>query len=97
MSSGLWLDASQANRFLAADIAAGPNFFNQKPEVLKFVLSNPPDRVTYGDLRVVRTEFEELVQLSLEAGIISRPISYEKYVDESFMQNVESVQITLEK
>jgi len=97
MSSGLWLDASQANRFLAADIAAGPNFFNQKPEVLKFVLSNPPDRVTYGDLRVVRTEFEELVQLSLEAGIISRPIPYEKYVDESFMQNVESVQITLEK
>jgi NitT/TauT family transport system substrate-binding protein len=97
MSSGLWLDASQANRFLAADIAAGPNFFNQKPEVLKFVLSHPPDRVTYGDLRVVRTEFEELVQLSLEAGIISRPIPYEKYVDESFMQNVEAVQITLEK
>jgi NitT/TauT family transport system substrate-binding protein len=97
MASGLWLDAAQANRFLAADIAAGPNFFNQKPEVLKFVLSNPPDRVTYGDLRVVRTEFEELVQLSLEAGIITRPIPYEKYVDESFMQNVESVQITLEK
>ena len=42
-------------------------------------------------------EFEELVQLSLEAGIISRPIPYEKYVDESFMQNVKPVQITLEK
>jgi NitT/TauT family transport system substrate-binding protein len=66
-------------------------------QVLKFVLSNPPDRVTYGDLRVVRTEFEELVQLSLEAGIITRPIPYETYVDESFMQNVEPVQITLEK
>ena len=97
MASGSWLDASQTNRFLAADIAAGPTFFNQKPEVLKFVLSNPPDRVTYGDLRVIRSEFEELVQLSLEAGIISRPIPYEKYVDERFMQNVTPVQITLEK
>ena len=66
MGSGAWLDASQANRSLAADIAAGPNFFNQKPDVLKFVLSNPPDRVTYGDLRVIRAEFEELVQISLK-------------------------------
>jgi NitT/TauT family transport system substrate-binding protein len=97
MSSGLWLDASQANKFLAADIAAGPNFFNQKSEVLKFVLSNPPDRVTYGDLRVIRSEFEELVQLSIEAGTINRPIPYEKYVDESFMQNVQPVPITLGK
>jgi NitT/TauT family transport system substrate-binding protein len=97
MGSGTWLDASQANRSLAADIAAGPNFFNQKPDVLKFVLSTPPDRVTYGDLRVIRAEFEELVQLSLEAGTINRPIPYEKYVDESLIQNVQPVQITLEQ
>lgn len=97
MASGSWLDASQTNRSLAADIAAGPNFFNQKPDVLKFVLSNPPDRVTYGDLRVIRAEFEELMQLSIEVGTIARPIPYEKYVDESFMQNVQPVQITLEK
>jgi NitT/TauT family transport system substrate-binding protein len=97
MSSGLWLEGSRANRSLAADIAAGPNFFNQKSEVLKFVVSNPPDRVTYGNLRVIRTEFEELVQLSIEAGILTRPIPYEKYVDESFVQNVQPVQITLEQ
>jgi NitT/TauT family transport system substrate-binding protein len=97
MASGSWLDASQTNRFLAADIAAGPNFFNQKPDVLKFVLSSPPDRVTYGDLRVIRAEFEELMQLSIEAGTIARPIPYEKYVDESFMQHAQPVQITLEK
>jgi NitT/TauT family transport system substrate-binding protein len=96
-ASGSWLEASQANRSLGAEIAAGPNFFNQKPDVLKYVVSNPPDRVTYGDLRVIRDEFEEIMQLSLEAGIIARPIPYEKYVDESFIQNVQPVQITLEK
>jgi hypothetical protein len=74
-----------------------PHFFNQKPDVLKFVPGNPPDRVAYGDLRIIRAEFEELVQLSIEAGTISHPIPYEKYVDESFIQNVQPVQITLEK
>jgi NitT/TauT family transport system substrate-binding protein len=73
------------------------NVFNPKPEALKLVLSSPPDRVTYGDLCVIRSDFEELVQLSIEAGTINRPIPYEKYVDESFIQNVQPVQITLEK
>jgi NitT/TauT family transport system substrate-binding protein len=95
MSSGTWLEASAANRSAAADLAAGQRFFNQKPEVLKFVLSSPPDRVTYGDLRVIRTEFEELMQLALAAGILSRPVPYEKYVDESFVRNFQPVDITV--
>jgi NitT/TauT family transport system substrate-binding protein len=95
MSSGTWLEASAANRSAAADLAAGQRFFNQKPEVLKFVLSSPPDRVTYGDLRVVRAEFEEMMQLALAAGIISRPVPYEKYVDESFVRNFQPVDITV--
>jgi NitT/TauT family transport system substrate-binding protein len=97
MSSGTWLDTSPANRDTAADIAATPRFFNQKADVLKFVLTNPPDRVTYGDLRVIRSEFEEMMQLALEAGIISRPVPYEKYVDESFVRNFRPVDITLPK
>jgi len=97
MSSGTWLEASPANRSLAADIAAGQRFFNQKADVLKFVLSSPPDRVTYGDLRVVRAEFEEMMQLALEAGIIARPVAYEKYVDESFVRNFQPVDITVKQ
>ena len=41
-------ETAQANRNLAADIAAGPAMFNQKPEIIRHVLSNPRDRVTYG-------------------------------------------------
>ena len=47
-------------------------------------MENPTDRVTYGDLRMIRAEFEELMQLSIEAGTLKRPVAYEKYVDESF-------------
>jgi len=96
MAAGLWLDSSPAHRTHAVDIAAGPDFFNQDPEVLKFVMRNPPDRVTYGDLRLIRQEFDELVQLSLEAGILSRPVSYEKFVDESFVRNHTPVEIALD-
>jgi NitT/TauT family transport system substrate-binding protein len=48
-------------------IAAGRKFFNQDPKIIKFVMDNPADRVTYGDLRMIRAEFDELMQLSLEA------------------------------
>ena len=84
LGAGLWLDAGQAHRDKAVAIAAGRNFFNQDPRIIQFVMDNPTDRVTYGDLRIIRSEFEELMQLSLEARTISRPIAYEKYMDESF-------------
>jgi NitT/TauT family transport system substrate-binding protein len=84
LGAGVWLDAAQANRNKAVAIAAGHNFFNQDPKILQFVMENPTDRVTYGDLRMIRAEFEELMQLSLAAGTIKRPIAYEQYVDESF-------------
>ncbi len=96
MAAGLWLDSSPDHRTHAVEIAAGPNFFNQDPEVLKFVMRNPPDRVTYGDLRMIRQEFDELVQFSLDAGILSRPVPYEKFVDESFVRNLRSVEIALD-
>ena len=43
--------------------------------------------MTYGDLRMIRAEFEELMQLSIEAGTIKHPIPYETYVDERFARN----------
>jgi NitT/TauT family transport system substrate-binding protein len=51
--------------------------------------------VTYGDLRMVRSEFDDLMQLSIEAGTIKRSISYETYVDESFARSAEPATITL--
>jgi len=62
---------------------------------LRFVMENPADRVTYGDLKLVRAEFDELVQLSLEAGTLKRAVAYEKYVDESFARNSKPAKISL--
>jgi NitT/TauT family transport system substrate-binding protein len=95
LGAGIWLDAQQQNRDKAVAIAAGRDFFNQDPNIIRFVMENPTDRVTYGDLRMIRAEFEDLMQLSIEAGTIEHPIPYESYMDESFAQNAQPAAIAL--
>jgi NitT/TauT family transport system substrate-binding protein len=95
LGAGLWLDAKQENRDKAVAIAAGRDFFNQDPNILRFVMENPTDRVTYGDLRMIRAEFEELMQLSIAAGTIEHPIPYERYMDESFAASQQPAAIPL--
>jgi NitT/TauT family transport system substrate-binding protein len=94
-AAGTWLDAGKANRDKAADLAAGRKFFNQDPKIIKFVMDNPHDRVTYGDLRMIRPEFEELMKLSIEAGTLKRPVAYESYMDESFVKALKPATIML--
>ncbi|HEY1131142.1 MAG TPA: ABC transporter substrate-binding protein [Roseateles sp.] len=93
--AGNWLDSQPAHREKAIQIAAGRKFFNQDPAILRFVMENPTDRVTYGDLRMIRAEFDELMQLSLEAGTLKSPVAYEKYVDESFVKAAKAAAIQL--
>jgi NitT/TauT family transport system substrate-binding protein len=95
LGAGIWLDQQQANREKAVAIAAGRKFFNQDPAIIRFVMENPTDRVTYGDLRMIRTEFEELMQLSIEAGTLKTPVAYEKYMDESFAKAARAAPINL--
>ena len=97
MSAGAWLETAQANRNLAADIAAGPGVFNQRADVLKHVLSNPRDRVTYADLRLIRAEMDDLMEAAFEAGIIRQRIEYERYVDESFQRAARPVDIRVQR
>ncbi len=94
-AAGTWLDAAPANRAKAAQIASTRKFFNQDPNVIKFVMDTPADRVTYGDLRMIRAEFDDLMHLSIEAGTIKHPIAYESYVDESFVKALKPVPIAL--
>jgi NitT/TauT family transport system substrate-binding protein len=95
LGAGEWLDQRPENRIKAVAIAAGREFFNQDPKIIRFVMENPADRVTYGDLRMIRAEFEDLMQLSLAAGTIKHPIPYETYVEETFAKNARAAAISL--
>jgi NitT/TauT family transport system substrate-binding protein len=95
LGAGAWLDEKAQNRETAVQIASGPKFFNQDPKMIRFVMQNPSDRVTYGDLRMIRSEFEELMQLSIAAGNLKHPVPYEKYVDDRFVRNARPATIPL--
>lgn len=81
--SGKWIDQSMEHRMDAAEFVA-TGYYNQNPRLLRFVLSKPPDRVTYSRLGPLRPEFEEIEKLAKEAGIIDGTVKFEDYVDDSF-------------
>ena len=95
LGAGTWLDQKPQNRETAVQIASGPKYFNQDPKMIRFVMQNPSDRVTYGDLRMIRSEFEELMQLSVAAGNLKHPVPYETYVDDRFAHNARAATIPL--
>jgi len=83
--SGMWLDAAAENRLEAAEIA-GKYYYNQDPELLRFVLQKPPDRVKYTRLTPHKDDLDEIMELCVELGILEAPIAFEDYVDPSFAE-----------
>jgi NitT/TauT family transport system substrate-binding protein len=95
LGAGQWLDQGAQNREKAVQIAAGADFFNQDPKMIRYVMQNPPDRVTYGDLHMLRSEFDELMEMSIAAGTIKHRIPYETYVEEQFARKAQPAAIPL--
>jgi NitT/TauT family transport system substrate-binding protein len=85
--SGKWLDADPENRMNAAD-NIGRDYYKQDPKLLRHVLSKPPDRVTYSQLRLARSEFAVIENLAFEAGLLKKPIAFEQYADARFSDRV---------
>lgn len=87
--SGKWIDADKdaglSHRMQAADIASRKQYYNQKPELIRYVLSKPPDRVKYTNLKLLRKDFEEIERLGVAAGIFTGQTSFDDYADGSFV------------
>ncbi|MGZ5022337.1 MAG: ABC transporter substrate-binding protein, partial [Chthoniobacterales bacterium] len=81
--SGKWLDQKMENRMDAAQFVA-TKYYNQDPRLLAFVLSRPPDRVTYTQLTPLRKDFEEIEKLGLQAGTLAGTAHFQDYCDDSF-------------
>ena len=81
--SGMWLDEEAEHRMAAADIA-GKYYYNQNQDLLKFLLSKPPDRVKYTQITPHKADFDEIMELALELGVLEQRIEFEEYTDVSF-------------
>ncbi len=93
--SGKWLDGDLAHRMNAAEMAA-EHYFGQDPDLLKFVLSKPVDRVKYTNLAPLKKDFDEIMELAFEIDVLSRRVEFEEYVDDSFVRPLEDIDWNME-
>jgi NitT/TauT family transport system substrate-binding protein len=90
--SGLWLDnppKKKARREHAADFV-GRFYFRQDPGLLRWALTRPLDRVLYQPLTPLRKDFDLIVQLMVETGVLDAPIAFEEFVDPKFAEGAKT-------
>lgn len=78
--SGEW---AERNRLKAAKIAAP--LFRQDQKLLEYVLTQPPDRVSYRNLTPTDEDLESIMKYALKAGILRAPIPVAELVDRRFI------------
>src|SRR5712664_871254 len=91
--SGLWLDEkdrAKRHRLHAADFV-GRFYYHQDPKLLRWALTNPIDRVKYEPLSPRRADFETIVKLMVETGVLDHPIPFEEFVDTRFAEGAHTM------
>ncbi len=78
--SGEW---AETHRLEAAKIAAP--YFRQDEKVVRYVLTQPPDRVSYRMLTPTDEELQQIHDMALKAGILEKPIEMKDLIDRSFI------------
>jgi NitT/TauT family transport system substrate-binding protein len=95
-TSGKWLDSDMTHRMDAAEVV-GKHYYNQDPELLKFVLSQPPDRVKYSRLAPMQENFDEIMALANQTGVIEKRMEFREYVDDSFAPDVFTLSVPFDR
>ncbi len=78
--SGEW---AETHRLEAAKVAHG--YFNQDQKLLEYVLTQPPDRVSYRHLTPTDDELKTIMRYAIKAGILDREIDTKDLVDLRFV------------
>jgi NitT/TauT family transport system substrate-binding protein len=78
--SGEW---AETHRLDAAAVAAP--YFRQDEKVVRYVLTQPPDRVSYRMLTPTDEEMQQIHDMALKAGILEKPIEMKDLIDRLFI------------
>jgi NitT/TauT family transport system substrate-binding protein len=78
--SGEW---AETHRIEAARVAAP--YFRQDEKVVRYVLTQPPDRVSYRMLTPTDEELQQIHDMALKARILERPIDMKDLIDRRFI------------
>ncbi len=78
--SGEW---AESHRLQAAELVAP--YYRQDERVIRHVLTQPPDRVSYRMLTPTDEELQQIHDMGLKAGILQKPVAMSDLVDRSFL------------
>lgn len=78
--SGEW---AETHRLEAAKVAAP--YFRQDEKIVRYVLTQPPDRVSYRMLSPTDEEMNEIHEMGLKAGILEKRIEMKDLIDRTFI------------
>jgi NitT/TauT family transport system substrate-binding protein len=78
--SGEW---AETHRLEAAKVAAP--YFRQDEKVVRYVLTQPPDRVSYRMLTPTDEDLQQIHDMALKAGILGKPVEMKDLIDRSFI------------
>jgi NitT/TauT family transport system substrate-binding protein len=78
--SGEW---AETHRLEAARVAAP--YFRQDERVVRYVLTQPPDRVSYRMLTPTDEELQKIHDMALKMKLLSKPIPMSELIDRSFI------------
>jgi NitT/TauT family transport system substrate-binding protein len=78
--SGEW---AETHRIEAAKVVSP--YFRQDEKVVRYVLTQPPDRVSYRMLTPTDEELQRIHDMAIKAGILQKPINMKDLVDREFI------------
>jgi NitT/TauT family transport system substrate-binding protein len=78
--SGEW---AETHRVQAASVVTP--YFRQDETLIRYVLTEPPDRVSYRMLNPTDREMQEIADMGLRAGILEKRVEIRDIVDRSFI------------
>ncbi|MBV8859340.1 MAG: ABC transporter substrate-binding protein [Acidobacteria bacterium] len=78
--SGEW---AETHRPEAARVAAP--YFRQDEKVVRYVLTQPPDRVSYRMLTPSDEDLQKIEDLALKLGLLEKPVPMSELIDRSFI------------
>lgn len=78
--SGEW---AETHRLEAAKVAAP--YFRQDEKVVRYVLTQPPDRVSYRMLTPTDEDMQQIHDMAIKSRILEKPIEMKELIDRSFI------------
>jgi NitT/TauT family transport system substrate-binding protein len=78
--SGEW---AEVHRLEAAKVVAP--YFRQDEKVIRYVLTQPPNRVSYRMLTPTDADLQQINDMAVKAGILERPIAMKDLIDRQFI------------